>query len=116
VLRAFLLRAAGGWVMASAYALNKTELTPRSIITELRCHGWTWKTCSAAFGFCGGVGAGVLGSILAAVAWFTGAVWHGHSLQRFSTILLFLTIPLLVLGAHCLDLLDAEREKEPPLK
>jgi hypothetical protein len=37
-------------------------------------------------------------------------------LQRFSTILLFLTIPLLVLGAHCLDLLDAEREKEPPLK
>jgi hypothetical protein len=42
--------------------------------------------------------------------WFTGAVWHGHSLQRFSTILLFLTIPLLVLGAHCLDLLDKERE------
>ena len=96
--------------MASAHALQKTELTPSSIIAELRCHGWTLKTCSAAFGFCGGVCAGVLGSILAAIVWFTGAVWHGHSLQRLSTILLFLTIPLLVLGAHCLDLLDKERE------
>ena len=96
--------------MASADVFGQNELTPRSIIAELRCHGWTWKTGSAAFGFCGGVCAGVLGSILTAVAWFTGAVWHGHSLQRFGTILLFLTIPLLVLGAHCLDLLDKERE------
>ena len=96
--------------MTSEQSLSNTELTPRSIITELRCHGWTWKTSSAAFGFCGGAFAGVLGSILTAIAWFTGAVWHGHSLQRSGTILLFLTIPLFILGAHCLDLLDRERE------
>lgn len=98
--------------MASAYALHETELTPRSIIRELRCHGWTLKTGSAAAGFCGGVLAGVLGSLLTAIAWFTGAVWHGHSLQRAGTILLFLTIPLLVLGAHCLDLLEQESERK----
>ena len=98
--------------MASQQALSKTEFTPSSIIAELRCHGWTLKTGSAAFGLCGGVGAGVLGSILTVIAWFTGAVWHGHSVQRFGTILLFLTIPLLVLGAHCLDLLDKERERK----
>lgn len=98
--------------MTVEHSLSQTELTPRSIIAELRCHGWTLKTGSAAFGFCGGIAAAVLGSILTAVAWFTGAVWHGYSVQRFGTILLFLTIPLLVFGAHCLDLLDRERERK----
>jgi len=93
-------------------ALPVNELTPRSIISELRCHGWTLKTCSAAFGFCGGVCAGLAGCLLTAAAWFTGAVWHGHSIERLGTILLFLTIPLFVLGAHCLDLLDKEHERK----
>lgn len=95
-----------------AYAFEEAELTPRSIINELRCHGWTLKTGSAVFGFCGGVCTGVLGSILTAVAWFTGAVWHGHAVQRLGTILLFLTIPLFVLGAHCLDLLETQAERK----
>jgi hypothetical protein len=98
--------------MSSEQTLPVNELTPRSIISELRCHGWTLKTGSAAFGFCGGVGAGVLGSIFTVVAWFTGAVWHGHSIQRFGTVLLFLTIPLLVFGAHCLDLLETQDERK----
>ena len=98
--------------MSSDHTLPVNELTPRSIINELRCHGWTLKTCSAAFGFCGGVCAGVFGCLLTAIAWFTGAVWHGYSLQRSGTILLFLTIPLFVLGAHCLDLLDKEHERK----
>ena len=98
--------------MSSEQTLPVNELTPRSIISELRCHGWTLKTGSAAFGFCGGVSAGVLGSILTAIAWFTGAVWHGHAVQRLGTILLFLTIPLLVFGAHCLDLLETQDERK----
>jgi hypothetical protein len=83
-----------------------TELTTRNVIKVLRIHGWTFKTGGAAFGLCGGIVAPVLGAILTAVAWFTGPAWHGHLLQRDATILLFLTIPLLMLGAHCLDLLD----------
>ncbi|HJT65523.1 MAG TPA: hypothetical protein VJ749_03665 [Pyrinomonadaceae bacterium] len=98
--------------MNREHTLPINELTPRSIISELRCRGWTLKTGSAAFGFCGGVFAGACGSLLTAVAWFTGAVWHGHSVQRFGTILLFLTIPLLVLGAHCLDLLETHEERK----
>lgn len=98
--------------MSSELPLPANELTPRSIISELRCHGWTLKTGSAAFGFCGGLSAGILGCILTALAWFTGAVWHGHSVQRFGTILLFLTIPLLVFGAHCLDLLDKQEDRK----
>jgi len=98
--------------MSSEQTLPVNELTPRSIINELRCHGWTLKSGSAAFGFCGGALAGVSGSVLTAVAWVTGAVWHGYALQRAGTTLLFLTIPLFVLGAHCLDLLEKERERK----
>jgi hypothetical protein len=46
------------------------------------------------------------------LAWFTGAVWHGYSVQRSGTILLFLTIPLFIFGAHCLDLLEKEHERK----
>ena len=98
--------------MATEHALRKSEFTPGAIITELRCHGWTLKTSSAAFGFCGGAVAGIAGSFLTAAAWFTGAVWHGHSVQRLGTILLFLTIPLFILGAHCLDLLETQDESK----
>ena len=61
-------------------------------------------------GLCGGIVAGLLGSIITAVAWFTGPEWHGYLLQRDGTILLVLNIPLLIFGAHCLDLMDKKRE------
>ena len=80
------------------------------MLGQLRVHGWTFKSGAAVCGLCGGIIAPVLGAILTAVAWFTGPEWHGHLLQRDGTILLFLTIPLLIFGAHCLDLLDSERE------
>lgn len=77
----------------------------------MRNDGWTLRTVAAGCGLCGGIGVGVLGSIISAVAWFTGPEWHGHLLQRDGTILLFLTIPLLIFGAHCLDLVDRQKTK-----
>ena len=96
--------------MSAEAASRKTELTSGSVISELRRHGWNVKTGSAALGLCGGITTAVLGAIVTAVAWFTGPEWHGHFLQRDGTILLFLTIPLLVFGAHCLDLLDRQSD------
>jgi hypothetical protein len=92
------------------FAFQETELTTRYILGQLRAHGWTFKSGAAVCGLCGGVIAPVVGAILTALAWITGPEWHGHLLQRDATILLFLTIPLLILGAHCLDLLD---ERDP---
>ena len=80
------------------------------MIKQLRFGGWTLRTGGAVCGLCGGIGVGLLGSILSAVAWFTGPEWHGLLLQRDGTVLLFLTIPLLIAGAHCLDLIDKKRE------
>jgi hypothetical protein len=90
---------------------GKTELTPHPI-TQLRQHGLTLRVGSAVFGLCGGMVVAILGSLLSVIAWITGPEWHGHLLQRDGTILLFLTIPLLVFGAHCLDLVDRKNDSQ----
>jgi len=73
-------------------------------------HGWSWRAGGAVFGLSCGIIAPVIGSILTAIAWFTGPEWHGFFLQRVGTVMLFLTIPLLIFGAHCLDLMDKQDE------
>jgi hypothetical protein len=83
----------------------------RVLVEQARVHGWTWRTGGAVFGLCGGIIAPLAGSILTAMAWFMGPVWHGLALQRNGTVLLFLTIPLLLSGAHCLDLMDRQAAK-----
>ena len=88
------------------------HLTPDAIAETLRQHGWTWTSCGGVCGLVGGIIAPALGSALTAISWFTGAKWGGFHVQRTGAILLFLTIPLLLLGAHCLDLLDRERKEE----
>ena len=78
---------------------------------QIRLHGWNWKSSGAACGLGLGIFAPIAGSILTAMTWFAGPHWHGVFIQRDGTVLLFLTIPLLIFGAHCLDLLDQEVER-----
>lgn len=96
--------------MTSEFAVRDNDLPPGRLRAALQCHGWTWKSTGACLGFFGGVIAPILGLALTALAWFIGD-WHGFHLQRDGTIFLFLTIPLLIFGAHCLDLLDKEDER-----
>ena len=67
-------------------------------------------------GLLGGIIAPLIGSALTAIAWYTGPAWHGFFVQRDGLIFLALTIPLLIFGAHCLDLIDRENEKTLELK
>lgn len=96
--------------MTSEPALQEVELSSHAVISELRRHGWSMKTCGAAFGLCGGIVAAILACTLTVVVWLTHAAWHGLLLRRSGTVLFFLMIPLLVFGAHCLDLLDGPNE------
>ena len=98
--------------MTSEQALRETELSSRAVINELRRHGWSMKTCGAAVGLCGGFAAAIAACVLTVVVWLTHAAWHGLLLQRSGTVLFFLMIPLLVFGAHCLDLIDREGERK----
>jgi hypothetical protein len=97
--------------MASEYLLREEHLTPGAVREQLRLHGWTLVSIGAGLGFAGGIGAALLGSILTAMSWFIRSSFHGFTLQRGSTVLMCLTIPLLFFGAHCLDLLDRKESQ-----
>ena len=97
--------------MASAFAEHDDDLAPERLRAALRCHGWTLKSTGACVGLVGGVVAPLVGLALTALAWFIGD-WHGFHIGRDGGILLFLTIPLLIFGAHCLDLIDKEDERK----
>lgn len=94
--------------MTSERDLTRPKLTVHGVLNELQIHGWTWKSAGGVLGLFGGIISPLLGSILTAISWLTGPVWHGLSLQRYGTVLLFLTIPLLLFGAHCLDLMEKQ--------
>ena len=96
--------------MTSAFAEHDDDLSPERLRVALRRHGWTLKSTGACVGLLGGVVAPLVGLALTALAWFIGD-WHGFHIGRDGTVLLFLTIPLLIFGAHCLDLLDKEDKK-----
>jgi len=67
-----------------------------------------WKIIGCLFGVFGGLMAPILGSILTVISWFADPAWHGFSLHLAATSLFVMTFPLLLLGAHCLDLLDKD--------
>lgn len=94
--------------MTSEQDLREVELSSRVVISELRRHGWSAKTFGAAVGLFGGIAAALAGCALTVVCWLTHRAWHGPLLERSCTVLFFLMIPLLVFGAHCLDLLDSQ--------
>jgi len=97
--------------MTTQSSLLTMKLTPRLVLKQMHLLGWNWRSAGAVCGMCFGVISPLIGSILTAIAWFTGPRWHGFSIQRYGTVLLFLTIPLLIFGAHCLDLIDQEDQK-----
>jgi hypothetical protein len=96
--------------MTTESSLLKVKLMPPSVTEQMLVHGWTWRSVGAICGLGFGIISPLVGSILTALAWFTGPEWHGFAIQHYGTVLLFLTIPLLLFGAHCLDLMDKQDE------
>ena len=79
----------------------------RRLLLIYSCCGLrTWQAIGAVFGLGGGIIAVVLGSLLSAVALITGDQSGGFGLHGVGAVFLFLTIPLLLLGGHCMDLLE----------
>jgi hypothetical protein len=91
--------------ITTASAFPEKEFVEISLPTQLYSRAWVWKFCGAAFGLLGGICCGLIGSAFTATTWFIG--WHAFGFHRAGTVFLFMTIPLLLFGAHCLDLLDS---------
>lgn len=90
-----------------------TQVAVRSMFrSELRTKNRSWErqSCGVIAGLGGGILAGVVGSLVTFASWFMGGR-IGQFEHLAGTVLLLLTIPLLVLGAHCLDLIERQKEK-----
>lgn len=95
--------------MGTIYRLNDDSETDG--IRDLVRGRWTWKNLVAVFGLIGGLVAPILGSLMTILSWFSTRLWHGLSFRTAGTSFFVLAIPLLLLGAHCLDLLDKEKRR-----
>jgi hypothetical protein len=71
--------------------------------------GWTWQAMGAVIGLAGGLVTILFGSVFSMIGWFAKSKATGSFLGKYGTTLFLLAIPLLILGAHCLDLLDRKR-------
>ena len=70
--------------------------------TKITVQSWAFTACLC---FAGGIGAGIVGSVLTSLSWIIGAEVHPW-VRGIGTALLILTIPLLILAGHCLDRLE----------
>jgi len=102
--------------MVTTHTLRQDLSAPHSAIKELTQGPWNWKSGAAAFGLSAGFIAPICGSILTAISWFRDPVWHHVYLHQAGTSLFVVTLPLLILGAHCLDLLDKEKKQATEVK
>ena len=100
--------------MDKIYVLPEDELRGEMFQRMLQLMGknrGAWESVAAAAGLFGGLLAIVLGALdWAFVGLFAPAGALGSFLDAAGTVLLVLPLPLLALGAFCLDLL----EKKPP--
>jgi CheY-like chemotaxis protein len=95
---------------------RETESHVKNLYALTRRHGWTWQAVVAVSGICGGALAAAIGSLLSAFARMRGDETGGLSMHGVGSVLLLSTIPLLMLGAHSLDLLDRKVEQRQPAR
>jgi hypothetical protein len=91
--------------MRMNYEVEESQDAYERIVFLVRMNPWAWQSIGAISGLLGGVLVPVLGSLLIAVAWFI----HSPEFSVLNVLIIglfTLTIPLLVGGAHCLDLLE----------
>ena len=70
---------------------------------------WSWPIVGGLCGLAGGIVCSLLGGILIAGSWLMSAGNSYLYIHHAGTALLLLTMPLLILGAHCLDLQEGQK-------
>jgi len=72
------------------------------------------QVVSAAAGLFGGGAAGVFGGVFTAASWFVANEGARRLLSTTGAVLLFLTIPLLIIGGFCMDWLEKDKPRRDP--
>jgi len=95
---------------------ERAEIDPYQEIESLiKKNRGRWQSACAVTGLVGGVVAPLLGTMFEAIAWFINSIPVNSYLHVLSIVLCALTIPLLTLGASCLDLLEAKHTRLSPV-
>ncbi|HKR02943.1 MAG TPA: hypothetical protein VJT09_19855 [Pyrinomonadaceae bacterium] len=79
----------------------------------MRKKPWAWQSVFAALGLAGGLAAPILGATSDVFTWFVHSETLNSHLHVLSIVLCALTLPLLILGALCLDLLERKLTNLP---
>jgi hypothetical protein len=95
----------------TSIAMKRRENDPMKQGIEYRSgsRSCDWRTVGAIVGLAGGIGGGLLGALLTAVSWLAGETSYARTCGM---VLLLVMTPLLVFGAHCLDLTDKRKDAE----
>ena len=86
----------------------------RVIESLVKKNPWSWQSVCAVLGLAGGVIAPFLGAASDVISWFVGSAAVNSYLHASSIVFCALTIPLIVLGAYSLDLLEAKTSRLSP--
>ena len=86
----------------------------QEIESLIKMNPWSWQSVCAVLGLAGGVIAPILGAIFDVMAWLVSSTSVISYLHLSSIVLCALTIPLLILGACCLDSLAAQAARLSP--
>ncbi|MGH9901670.1 MAG: hypothetical protein ACRD68_07640, partial [Pyrinomonadaceae bacterium] len=80
----------------------------------IRKNPWAWQSVCAVLGLAGGVIAPFAGAASDIISWFVSSTTVNSYLHVLSIVFCALTIPLLALGACCLDMLEAKNTRLSP--
>jgi hypothetical protein len=69
--------------------------------------------CAAA-GLVGGGASGMFGSVFTTASWFVANEGARHWLSTTGAVLLFLTIPLLIIGGYFMDWMEKDNPQRDP--
>ena len=78
----------------------------QEIETLIKKNPWAWQSVCAVVGLAGGVIAPLFGAMADVITWFGSSETVNSYLHVLSIVFCALTLPLIILGALCLDLLQ----------
>jgi hypothetical protein len=91
------------------YEINEGDRVKRMTTRVAGRRSPDWRSYGAVAGLAGGIAAALLGTTLTVISWLGG---DGARAEKIvGTLLLVLTIPLLIFGAQCLDLMDKKKDR-----
>ncbi|HEU0184490.1 MAG TPA: hypothetical protein VFS27_04195 [Blastocatellia bacterium] len=98
---------------ASAFVRQKAQAGAKPHVAWRRAIAQAQFACAAA-GLFGGVASAMFGAVFTGASWIVANEGARRWLSGAGAVLLFLTIPLLIIGGFCMDWLEKDIPKRDP--